>query len=111
MIALYAIAAKGIEQRHLFLLYQSTTFGTTDYGLGLATPSYSSLLNFNRVQNDVTGDIQIEAMKYLLELPPKETKHKLEPVKTHLTVMQNPKSPFHDAIKEGNRCRLARSKS
>ena len=31
------LAAKGIEQRHLFLLYQSMVLSVTDYGLGLST--------------------------------------------------------------------------
>ena len=32
---LKAMAAKGIEQRHLFLLYQSVVLSVVDYGLGL----------------------------------------------------------------------------
>ena len=32
-----AMAAKGIEQRHLFLLYQNVVLGVIDYGLGLTT--------------------------------------------------------------------------
>ena len=32
-----ALVAKGIEQRHLLLLYQSVVLSATDYGLGLTT--------------------------------------------------------------------------
>ena len=34
---LNAMAAKGLEQRHLFLLYQSVVLSVTDYRLGLTT--------------------------------------------------------------------------
>ena len=42
--ALKAMASKGIEQRHLFLLYQSVILSVIDYGLGLTTLSQSNLL-------------------------------------------------------------------
>ena len=41
---LKAMAAKGIEQRHLFLPYQSVVLSVTDYGLGLATMAQINLL-------------------------------------------------------------------
>ena len=34
---LKAMAAKGIQQRHLFLLYQRVVLRVIDYGLGLTT--------------------------------------------------------------------------
>ena len=36
---LKAMAAKGIEQLHLFLLYQSLVLSVIDYGLGITTMS------------------------------------------------------------------------
>ena len=45
------MASKGIEQRHLFLLYQSVILSVIDYGLGLTTMSQSNLLKLDRVQN------------------------------------------------------------
>ena len=42
---LKAVAAKGIEQRHLFLLYQSVVLSVTDYGQGLKTMAQTNLLN------------------------------------------------------------------
>ena len=47
-----AMAAKGIEQRHLFLLYQSVVLSVTDYGPGLTTMSQTNLLKLDRVQNE-----------------------------------------------------------
>ena len=41
---LKAMAAKGIEQRHLFLLYQSVMSSVTDYRLGLTTMAQTNLL-------------------------------------------------------------------
>ena len=50
--ALKAMASKGIEQRHLFLLYQSVILSVIDYGLCLTTLSQSNLLKLDRVQNE-----------------------------------------------------------
>ena len=67
--ALKAMASKGIEQRHLFLLYQSVILSVIDYGLGLTTLSQSNLLKLDRVQNEAmrvilgtTKDTPIETM-------------------------------------------------
>ena len=115
---LKAMASKGIEQRHLFLLFQSVILSVIDYGLGLTTLSQSNLLTLDRVQNEAmrvilgtTKDTPIETMRYLLDLPSMETRHKVEQVKAYLSAMQNPKNPLHDAVKEEKGCRLARGKS
>ena len=115
---LKAMASKGIEQRHLFLLNQSVMLSVIDYGLGLTTLSQSNLLKLDRVQNEAirvilgtTKDTPVETMRYLLDLPSMETRHKVEQVKAYLNAMQNPKNPLHDAVKEEKRCRLARGKS
>ena len=99
--ALKAMASKGIEQRHLSLLYQSVILSVIDYGLGLTTLSQSSLLKLDRVQNEAmrvilgtTKDTAIETMRYLLDLPSMETRHKVEQVKAYLNTMQNPKNPL-----------------
>ena len=109
---------KGIEQRHLFLLYQSVILSVIDYGLGLTTLSQSNLLKLDRVQNEAmrvilgtTKDTPIETMRYLLDLPSMDTRHKVEQVKAYLNAMQNPKNPLHVAVKEEKGCRLARGKS
>ena len=89
-----------------------------DYGLGLTTLSQSNLLKLDTVQNEAmtvilgtTKDTPIETMRYLLDLPSMETRHKVKQVKAYLNAMQNPKYPLHDAVKEEKGCRLARDKS
>ena len=47
-----SMASKGIEKRHLFLLYQSVMLSVIGYGLGLTTLSQSNLLKLDRVQNE-----------------------------------------------------------
>ena len=111
------MAAKVIEQHHLFQLYQSVILSVTDYGLNLTGLSQSNLLKLDRVQNEAirvilgTKDAPIEAMRYLLDLPSMETRHKVKQVKSNYIAMQNPKNPLHDAVKEEKGCRLARGKS
>ena len=50
--ALKGMAAKGIKQRHLFLLHQSVVFSVTDYGLGLTAMAQTNLLKLDRVQSE-----------------------------------------------------------
>ena len=45
---LKAWAANGIEQRHLFLLYQSVLLSVIDNGLGLTTVSQTNLLKLDQ---------------------------------------------------------------
>ena len=82
---LKAMASKGIKQHRLFLLHQSVIPNVIDYGLGLTTLSQSHLLKVDRVQNKamrvILGtkkDTPIETMRYLLDLPSMETRHKVE---------------------------------
>ena len=116
--ALKAMASKGIEQRHLFLLYESVMLSVIDNGLGLTTLSQSNMLKLDRVQNEgtrgilrTTKDTPIETMHYLLDLPSMEARHKMEQVKAYLNAMQKPKNPLHDTVKEEKGHRLANNKS
>jgi len=66
------MAAKGIEQRHLFLLYQSVVLSVIDYELGLTTMTQINLLQLDRVQNEamrvilgITKDTPTETMKFM----------------------------------------------
>ena len=70
--------------------------------------SQSNLLKLDRVQNEATRvvlgtrkDTPIEVMRYLLDLPSMETRHKVEQVKAYLNVMQNPKNPHHKKGRTG----------
>ena len=47
--ALKAVGAKGIEQCHLFLLYQGAVLGIINYGLGLTILSQPNLLKLDRM--------------------------------------------------------------
>ena len=85
---LKVMAAKGIEQRHLFLLYQSVVLSVIDYGLGLTTMAQTNLLKLDRVQNEAmrvtlrtTNDTPIETMRFVLYLPPTQTRQKVEQAK------------------------------
>ena len=86
--AIYYMAGKGIEQRHLFLLYQSVVLSAIDYGLGLTTMAQTNLLKLDRVQNEAmrgilrtTKGTTIETMRFMLDLPPMQTRQKVEQVK------------------------------
>ena len=72
---LKAMAAKGIEQRHLFLLYQSVVLSVTDYGLSLTTMAQTNLLKLDRVQNEAmrvtlrtTKDTPIATVRFMLKV-------------------------------------------
>ena len=115
---LKAMAAKGIEQRHLFLLYQNVVFRVTDYGLGLTTMAQTNLLKLDRVQNEVirvilgtTTDTPTETMRSVLGLQPLKTRQKVEQVKPYLSAVENPHNPLHEAVKDTKGCRLGRDKS
>ena len=48
---LKVMAAKGIEQRHFFLLYQRFVLSVIDYGLCLTAMAQANLLKLERVQH------------------------------------------------------------
>ena len=84
---LKAMSIKGIEQNHLFLLYQRVVLSVTDYGLGLTTMAQTNLLKLDRVQNEAmrvilgtTKDTPTETMRSVLGLPPLQTRQKVEQV-------------------------------
>ena len=49
-----------------------------------------------RVILGTTKYTPIEAMRYLLDLPSMETRHKVEQGKAYFNAMQDPKNPLHD---------------
>ena len=90
---LKAMAAKGIEQRHLFLLYQSVVLSVIDYGLGLITMAQTNLLKLDRVQNEpmrvilgTNKDTPIEIVRFMLDPPPMQTRQKVEQSIKHTAV-------------------------
>ena len=115
---LRAMAAKGIEQRHLFKLYQSVVLSRMDYGLGLTTIAATNMQKLERVQNEAmrtilgtTKDTPTEAMRYLLDLPPLQERQKVAQVKAYLNAVENPSNPLHQATKYTRGDRLQRGKS
>ena len=116
--SLKAMAAEGIEQCHLFLLYQSVVLSVVDYGLGLTTMTQTNLLTLDRVQNEAmrvilgtTKDTSIETMRFMLDLPPMQTRQKVEQVNAYFSAIENPHNPLHEAVKDTKGCRLGRGES
>ncbi|NQZ78185.1 MAG: endonuclease/exonuclease/phosphatase family protein, partial [Ekhidna sp.] len=116
--AMKAMAAKGIEQRLIFRLYQAVVVSVIEYGLGLTTLSQTTILKLERIQNEAmrlilgtTKDTPIETMRYLLDLPSMQARHKIEQVKAYFRALENPKNPLHEAVKDTKGNRLARGKS
>ena len=65
-------------------------FSVTDYGLGLTTTAQINLLKMDRVQNEAmrvilgtTKDTPTETMRFMLDLPPIQTRQKVEQVKAY----------------------------
>ena len=90
----------------------------TDYGLDLTTMVQTNLLKLDRVQNEAmrvilgtTKDTPIETMRFMLDLPPLQTRQKVEQVKAYFSAIGNPHNPLHEAVKDTKGCRLGRDKS
>ena len=102
----------------LFLLYQSVMLSVIDYGLGLTTMTQTNLLNLDRVQNEAmrvilgtTKETPIETIRFMLDLPPMQTRQKVEQVKAYFSAVGNPHNPLHQAVKDTKGCRLRPGKS
>ena len=97
---LKAVAAKCIEQRQVFLLYQGVVLSVIDYGLGLTTVAQTNPLKVDRVQNEAmrvilgtTKDTPIETTRFLLDLTPVQARQKVERVKAYFSAVENPRNP------------------
>ena len=79
---LKAMAAKG--RTHLFLQYQGVVLSVTDYRLGLTTMAQTNLLKLDRGQNEalrvILGTTK-ETTRFMLDLPPMQTRQKVKQVK------------------------------
>ena len=47
----------------------------------------------------------------MLDLPPMQTRQKVEQVKAYFSDVENPHNPLHEAVKDTKGCRLGRGKS
>ena len=78
----------------------------SDYGLGLTIMSQTNLLKLDRVQNETirvilgtTKDTPIETMQFMLDLPPMQTRQKVEQIKAYFSAVKNPHNPLHQSMK------------
>jgi len=89
------MAEKGIEEHHLFLLYQSVVLCGIGYGLGLTLMSQTTLLKLDRVQNEpmsvILGTIKdtlTETMRFMLASHQWKTRQKVEQVKAYFSAVK-----------------------
>ena len=78
----------------------------------------TNLLKVDRVQNEAmrvtlgtAKDTPIETIRFMLDLPPMQTRQKVEQVKAYFSAVENPHSPLQEAVKDTKGCRLGRGKS
>ena len=48
-------------------------------------------------------------MMFMLDLPPMQTRQKVEQAKAYFSAVENPHNPLHEAVKDTEGCRLERS--
>jgi len=79
------MAAKDTEQRYFFLLYQSVVLGVIDCGPGLTAMAQTNLPKLDSAQNEAmwvilgnTKDTPIDIMRFMLDLPPMQTRQEVE---------------------------------
>ena len=83
-----------------------TVVGLHNTDPGVTILSHFSLLKLDRMQNEAMSfipetakDTSIYAMRYLLDLPSMEARHKVEQVTAYLSARKNPMKPLHEAVK------------
>ena len=64
-----------------------------------------------RVILGTTKDTPTETTRFMLDLPPMQTRQKVEQVKAYFSAVENPHNPLHEAVKDTKGCRLGRGKS
>ena len=64
-----------------------------------------------RVILATTKDTTTETTRFMLDLPPIQTRHKVEQVKAYVSAVENPHNPLHEAVKNTKGCRLGRGRS
>ena len=117
---LATMTEKGIEQRRLFLLYQSVVISVTDYGPGLTAMAQKNLLKLDRVQNEAmwlilgtTKDTPTETMRFMLDLAPTNANETESGAgQSILQCYRNsPWSTYELAMEDKKGCRLGRGQS
>ena len=76
------------------------------------------LLKLDRVQNEAmrvilgtTKDTPTETMRFMLDLPPVQTRHKVKQVEAYFSAVETHHSLLREAVKDTMGCRLVRGKS
>ena len=64
-----------------------------------------------RVKLGTTKDTPTENTRFMLGLPPMQTRQKVEQVKAYFSAVKNPHNPLHEAVIDTQGCRLERGKS
>ena len=64
-----------------------------------------------RVILGTTKGTSSETRRFMIDLPPMQTRQKVERVKTCFSAVENPINPLHEAVKDTEGCRLGRGKS
>ena len=115
LVAVKTMAAAKMPQHILLILYKALVLSVIDYGLGLLTLSATQLQRLEVLQNEgmrsilgCTRDTSTEAMRYVLDLPPMQDRHKISQVKAYLRVAADTSNPLHDKIGRNAKCRLKR---
>ena len=115
LVAVKTMAAAKMPQHVLLILYKALVLSVIDYGLGLLTLSATQLQRLEVLQNEgmrsilgCTRDTSTEAMRYVLDLPPMQDRHKISQVKAYLRVAADTSNPLHDKIGRNAKCRLKR---
>ena len=104
-----------MPQKVLLILFKALVLSVVDYGLGLLTLSTAQLRRLDVIQNEgmrsilgCTKDTSAEAMRYALDLPPMEDRHKLAQVKAYTRVAADTSNPLHVKIGRTVTSRLKR---
>ena len=112
------MAAATMPQRLLVLLYHTLVVSCISYGLGILTLSKTQLQRLERIQNEAmrtilgcTRDTSVEAMRFVLNFPAMEKRHKFAQVDAYLRVASDRDNPLHDKIGTTTTSRLKRGTS
>jgi len=115
LTAVKTMASAQMPQRVLLILFKALVLSVIDYGFGLLTLSTAQLKRLETIQNEgmrsilgCTKDTSAEAMRYMLDLPPMDDRHKLAQVKAYTRVAADTSNPLHDKIGRVTTTRLKR---
>ena len=115
LLAMKAVASRGVSQRILLLLYQTLVLSVIEYGFGLMTLADTHLKRLDTIQNEAmriilgcTRDTSAAAMRYYLDLPTMKERHKIAQVQAYLRVCSDETNPLHKKIGRVATSRLKR---